>query len=365
MQQITHPSRLNSTCTGDDNNPTLTSEKTLMKENITQLLTDVNMLKSSFVKTQETLNGVTDSMKKDISEIKLELEECKLKCTKTINVDKYPKAAQSSRLADKLSHIGWMLSKLDNSRILLEQKTHELEQSISYNSLGIGELKDREAAGNIAIKGQIRDIREKVEEASTSVHPKDSSDANKVYMGVAKRHSALEKRAEEPKSSTIENAFNVFSNHVSSKIDKLCTVVEQSIVYKPTASVNGGLLRDPSGKFTRLSPNNIEASYQNQPSLANPSVTSTITTEGVQPDRRKSFVASRWDPGSGTSTDFNVTNEQDVKFRSDNINFSDAPNIDKNSLAAPSETVGFTEMDKNENHYSRPIPVVNSSGKPD
>ena len=108
IQHITHPSRLNSTCTGDDNNPTLTSEITLMKENITKLLTDVNMLKSSFVKTQETLNGVTDSMKKDISEIKLELEECKLKCTKTINVDKYPKAAQSTRLADKLSHIGWM-----------------------------------------------------------------------------------------------------------------------------------------------------------------------------------------------------------------------------------------------------------------
>ena len=135
------------------------------------------------------------------------------------------------------------------------------------------------------------------------------------------------------------------------------------IVYKPTASVNGGLLRDPSGKFTRF--NNIETSNQNQPSVANPSVTSTISTEGVQPDRRKSFVASRWDPGSETVTDFNVTNEQCVNFRPDNINFSDAPNNDKNSLAAPSESVGFNEMDKNENHYSRPIPVVNSSGKPD
>ena len=180
------PQRLNSTCIGDDS-PTLASEITLMKETMAKILTDVNLLKSNVKETQETLSSVSDSLKRDVSDIKLEIEACKLKCTQTINGDTYPKAAESNCLADKLSHIGWMIARLDNSRMLLEQKSRDLEQCIRDNAMGLNELRDRETSGNNALKGQIRDIREKVDDFTENMNSKAPADSGTMYADVTKR----------------------------------------------------------------------------------------------------------------------------------------------------------------------------------
>ena len=371
-QQSTHPSRMNSNCANDDNNPTLTSEIMLMKENITLLLTDVSMLKSNFAKTKETLTDVTETMKQDISDIKLELDECKLKCSKTINSDKYPRAAESTRLADKLSHVGWMLAKLDNSRILLEEKTRELEQNINCNSLGIGELKDREVAGNTALKGQIRDIREKIEESAASMHSKDTSDTNVLYMGVSKRLSALEKRTDEPKSSTLETAFKAFSNNVSTKIDKLCSAVELSIMNKQNTNINGNLNRDPqSGIFTRNPQTSAGGSCQTQSIPSSTTVSAPNPTEIELSDRRKSFVANLYSgpmtsqASSGAFAQDSVTYANAaISKRSDNSSSITSLSNDKNSAPAR-EPAAVGLSDKSESGYYRPIPVVNTSGNHD
>ena len=264
-QQGTISSRLNSTCIGDDNAPTLKSEITLMKETMTQLLTDVNLLKTNFTQTQETLNTVSDSLKKDISRIKLELDACKLKCTQTINTEKYPKAAQSTCLADKLSHIGWMITRLDNSRILLEQKSRDLERCINDNSMGLSELRDRKTSGNNALKCQIRDIRENMEEFKESTNSKVSTDSGTMYADMSKRIKSIEKRVDRPRSSKLESSFNDLSKTVSFKIDKLCSVVEQALINRPSTQFHENLHRDCStGKFVRLPQNELNDSSPGQ-----------------------------------------------------------------------------------------------------
>ena len=379
-QQGIIPSRLNSTCIGDDNAPTLKSEITLMKETMTQLLTDVNLLKTNITQTQETLNTVSDSLKKDISCIKLELDACKLKCTQTINTEKYPKAAQSTCLADKLSHIGWMITRLDNSRILLEQKSRDLERCISDNSMGLSELRDRETSGNNALKCQIRDIRENVEEFKESTNAKVSTDSDTMYADISKRFKSIEKRVDEPKSSKLESSFNDLSKTVSFKIDKLCSVVEQALVNRPSIQFHENLHRDGStGKFVRLPQNELNDSTANQRIANNALPISADTSQHNNSSSvaNKSFVATplystlakHMPPNSTTGAlmHSNTGSERDINSRSDCTasTGSSERTADTSLMSTVKSTAVSKEKDKSESRYSNPIPVVNTSGQHD
>ena len=91
-----------------------------------------------------------------------------------------------------------MITRLDNSRILLEQKSCDLEHSINDNSIGLSKLRDRETSGNNALKCQIHDIREDVEECKGSTNSKVSTDSITMYANISKRIKSIEKRVDEP-----------------------------------------------------------------------------------------------------------------------------------------------------------------------
>ena len=120
----THTSRSNNTqCHVDDANPpvSISAEITLMKENISQLLADVTLLKGSVAKTQESLDAINKTMKSDIGNIKNEIQACKNSLNGTINATFYPQVVENDFLSAKLAHIGRMVTKLDKSRMALEK----------------------------------------------------------------------------------------------------------------------------------------------------------------------------------------------------------------------------------------------------
>ena len=159
-------SRSNNTqCSGDNGNVPvpLSAEITLMKENISQLLADVTLFKGAVAKTQDSLESISKTMKSDIGKIKNELETCKTSLNGTINATLYPQVVQNELLSAKLTRIGRMVTKLDKSRMALEQATENIQTQARDNASCIRNLTDDTASGKNNVKVQMKVLKDKIE----------------------------------------------------------------------------------------------------------------------------------------------------------------------------------------------------------
>ena len=108
--------------------------------------------------------------------MKNELETRKTSLNGTINATLYPQVVQNELLSAKLTHIGRMVTKLDKSRMALEQATENIQIQARDNANCIRNLTNDTASGKNNVKVQMKVLKDKIENITEDVNLSDKTE---------------------------------------------------------------------------------------------------------------------------------------------------------------------------------------------
>ena len=148
-----------------------------------------------------------------------------------------------------------MVTKLDKSRMALEQATENIQTQARDNANCIRYLTDDTASGKNNVKVQMKVLKDKIENITEDVNLSDinrKENDDKVVQ-VSRKVNSIEKKLNDSTTSNLQPSFDKLADKLTTRIDKLCSVVEKAFTYKTPFGSNANLLRDnQSGLFTRI-----------------------------------------------------------------------------------------------------------------
>ena len=234
-------------------NSPINVEIQVLKDTVSQLLADVSELKTEMHQAKDSVSTFSNSMKKELTLLKNELDECKYELNKNLNSELQSVVKQSDKLSVKLGYMMKSINKLEKSRSSFANTFDDHLIKIRDNATGIEHLNDVNTGGNLGMKHQIKELQEKVDEFQEQNNKlsEDNHTTESQVVEVRKKVNLMERKLGDAPVNRLEQAFKSLSSDISAKIDKMCSILTDANEKRNT--VSGSLVYEVDKKQYRRS----------------------------------------------------------------------------------------------------------------
>ena len=234
-------------------NSPINVEIQVLKDTVSQLLADVSELKTEMHQAKDSVSTFSNSMKKELTLLKTELDECKYELNKNLNSELQSDVKQSDKLSEKLGYMMKSINKLEKSRSSFANTFDNHLIKIRDNATGIEHLNDVNTGGNLGMKHQIKELQEKVDEFQEQNNKlsEDNHTTESQVAEVRKKVNLMERKLGDAPVNRLEQAFKSLSSDITAKIDKMCSILTDANEKRNT--VSGSLVYEVDKKQYRRS----------------------------------------------------------------------------------------------------------------